>query len=101
MFYALSDSNPDLQLKLKSSINLFIALAPVTRFDHFGSIIGGFLIPYTEYLATFFDLIGIYEFGNPLKVIASVVCVIDGPLCQYSEGFLTTSDPSFDDPDRF
>lgn len=42
-----------------------------------------------------------YEFGYPVKQSAGVVCAIVPSFCQYMEGFITTQNPDFDDPDRF
>ena len=101
MFYALAGSKPSLRKYLSESINLFVALAPVTRFDHSGSTLNQLLIPFADKIAYVLDFFGIYEVGNSMRILGASICTINGPLCQWAEGFMTTSDPSYDDPDRF
>ena len=98
MFYALS-KNEEFWAE---RINLFAALAPVTRLDHTTS-------PLFKYFA---------GLGNSLSSILSVFHVYDilgqlsntglrwicGPLpivCSFGEGFLITKNPNIDDDKRF
>ena len=86
----------------KSKVNLFIALAPITRLDHTTNGLLQFfagavsLVGHTLYTFHIYDL-----FGPSTTVLTKGVCGVIPSFCQLMEGFIITHDTSLDDETRF
>ena len=98
MFYAITEDQDYWEQRL----NLFVALAPVTRIDHCKSKVMRFVSTFIGILDKTFDFLKIYHIlGDKFNFITKIACGIDPEFCQYSEGFLITQTPDLDDPVRF
>lgn len=98
MFYQLSKPNTD----WKDKINLFIALAPVTRLDHSSSDLMTFFAKGADSLRNALYLIHVYHLLDGWQSdVMQAACKVFPPLCQLAEGFLITKNPLLDDPTRF
>lgn len=98
MFYQLAKPGND----WKEKLNLFVALAPVTRLDHSTSEIMVLISWPWKMIRDLFYLFRIYHiFDGWQAVVMQDTCRIFPSLCLFGEGFLITQDPSIDDPERF
>jgi hypothetical protein len=69
--------------------------------DHTRAKLLAFLNQYSDNIKDTLLFLGVFELGYPVKESAGFVCAIFPSFCQYMEGFVTTQNPDFDDPDRF
>lgn len=102
MMYALAE--PATQKHLSKSINLFIALAPVTKLEHMEASWPVRQLAWNwNWVKPVTDIFGYYEHaGLYFREFAKMVCALDdGALCIWLETWECTSDNSFEDPDRF
>jgi hypothetical protein len=98
MFYGISND----QDYWKERLNLYVALAPVTRLNNCGSQLFVWASSIYKALLATLNLVKVWSIlGGPASVGTKVACGLFPPLCQFAEGFLITSDPSLDDPQRF
>ena len=98
MFYAI----PAFQDYWKERLNLYVALAPITRLDHCGSKIMKDLAKHHTALVDALDVVHVYDiFGTVSSIATDIACGIMPSFCKFAEGFLITSDPTLDDTDRF
>ena len=102
MFYALAE--PSLQKTLNESINLFIALAPVTKLEHMH---GSWPVTTTAWhwptVKWILDFMGYYEHAAlAARELGKIACGLgDGEFCLWLETWYFTSDSKYEDPDRF
>ena len=66
---------------MEDSLNLFIALAPVTRLDHTRSKLLSFLTEYGDTIHNTLEFFGQYEFGYPVKLTSGVMCALIPSFC--------------------
>lgn len=78
MFYALTTEKKQY---MEESLNIFIALAPVTRLDHTRSKLLSFLTEYGDNIHDTLDFFGQYEFGYPVKISAGTICALMPSFC--------------------
>lgn len=98
MFYQLAKPGND----WKEKLNLYVALAPVTRLDHSTTQMFVYLAKVGDDLRDLLYGIGVYHLLDGWQsTIMKATCQVLPPFCQIAEGFLITKDPSLDDPDRF
>ena len=98
MFYQIADREE----YWKDRLNLFVALAPVTRLDHCGSELFVWLSNVWKVFLDSLNLIHVYDILGPLSADATkLACGVFPEFCQFAEGFLITSDPKLDNKDRF
>lgn len=83
-------------------LNLWVALAPVTKLDHSKSELFQFMDHFTKEIEAAADLLGIWSIlGDPANAASKLFCGIIPDICLIGERFLITQDPSLDDKDRF
>jgi len=98
MFYGISTY----QDYWKEKLNLFVALAPVVRLDHSKNDIVQELCQNYKLIEFGFHSIGRYFlFGQMAHETSKIACGILPSLYLFGEGFLITSNPGAEDPDRF
>jgi hypothetical protein len=100
MFYSISD-RPDFW---KERLNLFTALAPVTRLEYTKNDALKYLHGLaSNWLMNAMYTINIYElFGDDFsQTTLHLVCGIAPGICQFAEGFIITQNPDLDDTPRF
>ena len=98
MFYALSAHEEF----WKERLNLFVALAPVTRLDHTSSRLLKYLAPLGGHLETVLGAVGIHSlFGPVSNGGVKVACRFFPGLCKFGEGLLITQNPQLDNEERF
>ena len=86
----------------KERLNLYVALAPVTRIDHCGSDLFVFLSNVWRLFEDSLYLVHVYSILGPIAAEGTkIACGIMPEFCKFAEGFLITSDPSLDNTDRF
>lgn len=94
MFASLADQN----FIWKTKLNLFIALAPVTKLDCATSPLIQYTATYSKYIETTLRFVGIYEFFNIANSSTiSYTCRLLPSWCRYTKSFLLTSNPELDD----
>lgn len=100
MFYALSSEN---QAYFTDKVNLFVALAPVTKMDNTDSKLLKFLDRFESEFDWITTTLDIYElFASSFWVYGfKVTCGAFPSLCYWTEGYLITQKPGLDDADRF
>eukprot|EP00356_Strombidium_inclinatum_P005623 CAMPEP_0170493504 /NCGR_PEP_ID=MMETSP0208-20121228/14004_1 /TAXON_ID=197538 /ORGANISM="Strombidium inclinatum, Strain S3" /LENGTH=248 /DNA_ID=CAMNT_0010769439 /DNA_START=191 /DNA_END=937 /DNA_ORIENTATION=+ len=87
MFYAI----PSREDFWKERLNLFVALAPITRLDHTKSTIFKQMAKHYKVLTSMTNLAHIYDFFGPLSQEATkIACGLIPAFCQFAEGFLIT-----------
>ena len=98
MFYGISDN----EAFWKQRLNLYVALAPVTRLNNCGTALFVWLSQVWKvvgeglYVAHVYSILGGFE-----AEATKIACGLFPEICQFAEGFLITSDPSLDNKDRF
>ena len=98
MFYALQ-AEP---AYWASKLNLFVALAPVTRLQNTTSALFKYSAKAVKPIQAAFDFAHIWSvMGQGSAAATKVACGLVPSFCQLMEGFLITHDPSLDDEDRF
>jgi len=98
MFYALQ-ANPDYW---NTKMNIFIALAPVTRLHYTTSALFKYASKAVEPIQGAFDFAHIWHImGAPSEAITKLACGLVPQFCLLVEGFLITHDPKLDDEQRF
>lgn len=98
MFYQLAKPNTD----WKDKLNLFVALAPVTRMNHSSSELMTFFAKGANDIKEALYLIHVYHLLDGWQTdVMQAACKLFPPLCQIAEGFLITKNPLLDDPTRF
>lgn len=98
MFYQLAKPGND----WKDKLNLYVALAPVTRLDHSTSQLFVYLAKVGNELRDLLYAIHVYHLLDGWQSsVMQAACKVLPPLCQLAEGFLITKDPLLDDPNRF
>lgn len=86
----------------QNNINLFIALAPVTKLDWATSPLIKYVVDYQDYIKGVLDFAGIYEFYSISNSITTkYTCRLLPSLCRNVREFLLTSNSDLDDPERF
>lgn len=99
MFYALSE---DSQHFYSERLNLFVALAPLTKLENTRSSLLLKIDNYYDFIEKRLARKEVHEaFGYWWNVLFKVVCGTDMNFCTWSEGFFVTQHPDFDDADRF
>ena len=85
-----------------SKINLFVALAPLTRVDHVEPWLLQFMASHADTVKYISDKLGWYEIGATwAREGFKTVCGLTPSLCKYTESFFLTHNTELDDPDRF
>ena len=98
MVYALTES----QEYWKSKVNLFVALAPITRLDHTTNGLLSFFAGAVSLVGNTLTLFHVYDlFGSGTSVLTKGVCGIIPNSASSWRGFVITHDPSLDSEDRF
>jgi len=98
MFWGLSDQDK----KWKERVNIFIALAPVTRLTNSKSELFQWVAPLSNTFRDAVYAIHVYEvLGSLSNVATKITCEIFPSFCKLAESFLITQDPSLDDTGRF
>ena len=98
MFYGLAE-NQDFW---KERLNLYVALAPVTRLDHAKSELIVFFSKFYKEIQSAAKLLHVWDIlGSPAHYASKLICTVIPDLCLIGERFLITQDPSLDDKDRF
>jgi len=98
MFYGIQDR----QDFWKERINLFTALAPVTRLHNAKCALFQFLAAHYQLLENVTNFLGVYDIlGHDSLILSSAFCGLIPEFCRFAEGFLITQDPSLDDLKRF
>lgn len=98
MFYALS-KDPSYW---ESKLNLFVALAPITRMKDTTSPFFKYGSKIIKPIDDAFDFAHIWSMlGGDSSIISKIVCGLIPKFCELAEGFLITHDPSLDDEARF
>lgn len=83
-------------------MNLFVALAPVTRLDHSTSELFVYLSQVGDQMRDILYAIGVYHLLDGWQsTVMRAACKVLPPVCRLAEGFLITKNPLLDDPDRF
>jgi hypothetical protein len=78
MFYAISKN----QDYWEERLNIFVALAPVTRIDHCKSKVMKFVSNFMEIIFSIFNFFGIYHIlGDKFNMITKFACGIDPEFC--------------------
>ena len=86
----------------KDKLNLFIALAPVTKLDYSTSTFIQYTAKYSDYIESTLRFVGIYEFFNIANSnTVTYTCRLLPSWCKYTREFLLTSNPKLDDEERF
>ena len=98
MFYAISDN----QEFWKERLNLWVALAPVTKLDHCKSLLMQELSKFESLVESTLNFLHVYDLlGGPASAGTKIACGTFPWICQFGEGFLITQNPTLDDPERF
>ena len=98
MFYAVSAH----QEFWKERLNLWIALAPVTKLDHTKSDLFLLFAQFTSIIQEAANLLHVWSIlGGPSNAASKLICGTIPDICLFGESFLITQDPSLDDKDRF
>lgn len=98
MFWGLSDKDK----QWEERVNVFIALAPVTRLTNTKSELFKWISPLSNIFRAAVYEIHVYSILGSLSNFATKeTCAIFPSFCQFAESFLITQDPSLDDKDRF
>jgi hypothetical protein len=98
MFYALQ-AEPDYW---KSKLNLFVALAPVTRLQNTTSDLFKYSAKAVNLIQDAFNFAHVWStLGQGSAAATKIACGLVPSFCQLMEGFLITHDPKLDDEDRF
>jgi len=99
MFYNFTRPNKKF---FTSRVNLFVALAPVTRVQNIKPWFFRWLASETDWIKWATDTFGWYEiFGFYANERSRLVCGVTPSVCTNLEGMFLTSDPKYEDPDRF
>jgi pimeloyl-ACP methyl ester carboxylesterase len=99
MFYNFTRPNKKF---FTSRVNLFVALAPVTRVQNIKPWFFRWLASETDWIKWATDTIGWYEiFGFYSNEWSRLICGVTPSVCTNLEGMVLTSDPKYEDPDRF
>jgi lysosomal acid lipase/cholesteryl ester hydrolase len=99
LFYALSSSD---QLFYKDKLNLFVALAPMTKIDNTRSKLLLHIDSFYGWISKYLKRKNIHEvFGWIWSEVFKIVCGSDLNFCTWGEGYIVTQNPTFDDSDRF
>jgi len=86
----------------KERLNVFIALAPVTKLHYTGSALFKFLSEFQTSVHSLTNALHIYSiFGGFATTGTKVICSISAHLCKLVEGFIITKNPRLDDTKRF
>ena len=86
----------------KDKLNLFVALAPVTKITLTKSALLRHVDDHYDWLTWFLNRRDIHEvFGYLWTISFKIVCGTELNFCTWSEGYLITQNPEFDDADRF
>lgn len=98
MFFALSTN----EAFWKERLNLYVALAPITRLDHTESAVFKALAANVGFLQKIFDWARVYSILGPWSSYGSkIFCSSVPEACQFAETFLITNDTTLNDIDRF
>ena len=98
MFYAISDN----QEFWNERLNLWVALAPVTKLDNCRSRLMRFITKFDSLIERTLNSLKIYHLLDGISAYGTkIACGALPALCQFGEGFLITQDSRLDDPNRF
>jgi lysosomal acid lipase/cholesteryl ester hydrolase len=98
MFYALQKHEDFWAERL----NLFVALAPVTRLDHTTSLLFKYFAGLGGTLSSVLGVFGIYDMlGQSSNWALKIICKPLPFVCEVGEGFFITQNPKIDDKTRF
>ena len=83
-------------------VNLFVALAPLTRVQNVKPWLFRYLATETAWIKWVTDTLGWYEiFGFYANEWNRLICGLTPSVCKSAEGMLLTTEPKYEDPDRF
>jgi hypothetical protein len=98
MFWGLSDQDKEWEKR----VNVFIALAPVTRLTNTKSELFKWISPLSNFFRETVYAIHVYEIlGSYSSLATKATCAVFPSFCKFAESFLITQDPSLDDTERF
>jgi hypothetical protein len=98
MFYAMS-AQPQFW---KERLNLFVALAPVTRLHNTTAVLFKYMAQLEPILRQTTEAFKIYSLlGKVSNTGTKIMCGMFPQFCKLAEGFFITQDPTLDDTNRF